>query len=90
MSAAPVIPTETPEQKDARQRERMSQLWRWLLSLGVCDCCASTFAIAQVEKEDGKKWNPWPRTCEQRNRRGQTCREAATTHWKAMPKVGEP
>ena len=85
MSAAPVPALRT----DAESLERMSQLWHWLTGLGVCDCCASTWAIAQVEKEAGNEWKPFPRKCERRNRRGETCREAATAEWKRMPKPDE-
>lgn len=89
MSAAPVPTTAPTERTDAEKLARMSQLWHWLAGLGVCHTCASTWAIAQVEKEAGAKWDPWPRKCKRRNRRDETCREAATAEWKRMPKPGD-
>lgn len=90
MSAAAVA-TDGLADLEERKRARLYQLWRWLVSLGVCDSCASSFGLAGVEKEMGDKtWKPWPSRCtKQTYRRGTGmvgCKEIATEAWPARPR----
>lgn len=71
---------------DDQKLVRMSTLWHWLVGVGVCDVCASTWAIGQVERETGgTKLEPWPLRCTRRNVAGRTCEEAAKSGRRSMP-----
>jgi hypothetical protein len=85
MSAAPVI----AEYTDAEKNERRSEIWRWLISFGVCDMCASGWAIARVEKEMGDRaWKPWPSRCTKVDRLNRTCAAIAKENAASLPKLG--
>ena len=76
---------------DAQKLARMSELWHWLVGIGVCHVCASTWSLAQVEKETGgTRPEPWPTRCERRNIAGRTCEEAAKFGRRSMPPAVTP
>jgi len=64
-----------PEPTEELKLARMSEVWRMLVSHGVCDCCASAYALVVVEREMGDPaFRPWPLRCKKLSRRGETCR----------------
>lgn len=79
MSAAAVAPC-----SDDRLLLRLHALSEWLRGLGACGICALDMAFAQIEKENGGKFE-LRRTCVRRPDRTK-CEDRAKAAWKTMPK----
>ena len=71
--------------------ERFYALVRWFVSVGVCWFCALDGAIAMVERENGRRWEPSTPAakCDRTDRHGRTCRALAELHWNDRPQRQE-
>ena len=64
---------------------RFGALRRFLRSEGCCTPCSIAFAIAAVEREAGRKWEPFHK-CQVPER---DCKGRAAIAWPRRPKRGE-
>ena len=89
MSAAPVetpeslppLPPPSEREADAARLVRLFELRYWLRGIGCCWRCSLRYALAQVEREAGAKFDPGGECAEPEN----DCKAKARAQWSSMP-----
>lgn len=64
-------------------------LQTWAAELGCCPMCSMAIAIAAVEREAGRAWEPSHKCTEHRMRGELGCMDRAKKHWANRPKVAK-
>jgi hypothetical protein len=71
-----------PDQIEVHRLSRLHELRFWLRGHGCCWLCALRYALAQVEKEAGMKFEGGSQCASDGK-----CAEKARAAWKSMPAV---
>lgn len=74
-----------PMSDEAERLSRLHLLRYWLRGHGCCWLCAMRFALAQIEKEAGLKFDPGTQCASDGK-----CADKARTAWPSLPKLPAP